>query len=95
MNVFAGKKVYETNWTVKETRNFTAEEIAMVDKATVIESPEGYGNSVCFVMKAGGKTFIPMSRDSKAGVGEEINLSTAKIITLCKSGEADIERIEA
>lgn len=53
-----------------------------------------FGNSVCFFMKAGGQTFIPLSITAKKGVGESVDLRNAKILTLTKSGEADIIRVE-
>lgn len=91
MNVFSSLKVYAGKWSVKSTRNFTEEEINSVDTAFVV--PSGYGNSVQFMMKAGGITFIPLDQNSTLGVGEVVDLQKAKIITLCKSGEADIYRV--
>ena len=93
MSSFSTLNVYATKWMVKNVRNFTAEEQSLVNEAVVV--PSQYGNSVCFMMKAGGQTFIPLSTTSSKTVGESINLSTAKIVTLGKPGEADILRIEA
>lgn len=93
MNIFASLQVYAGKWSVKEARKFTAEEISQVESAYVV--PSQYGNSVCFMMVGGGKTFIPLSQNSSKSVGEEIDLSDAQILTLEKSGEADIWRIEA
>ena len=69
----------------------------MVTKAVVVESQNGYGNSLCLHLKSGGHTFIPMSTTAKKGIGEEVNLSDSatKLITLSKTGEADIYRVEA
>lgn len=67
--------------------------MAAVQSATVV--PSQYGNSVCFVMVSGGQTFIPLSSTSNLGVGDSVNLSTARLLTLEKSGEADIYRVEA
>jgi hypothetical protein len=44
-------------------------------------------------MKNGGLTFIPLSQDSSLGIGEEVDLTKAKVLTLGKSGEADIFRV--
>lgn len=81
----------ELGWTVKETRPFNAEEIAMVRRAEVV--PSDYGNSVCFFMQTGGQTYIPLSKQSKLTVGDELDISTAKLITLYRKGEKDIVRV--
>ena len=78
---------------LKTSRAFTAEEQAAVKSATVVASQ--YGNSVCFMMANGGQTFIPLSSTSSLGVGDSVDLSTAKLLTLEKQGEADIYRVEA
>ena len=91
MNIFSNLKVYGGKWSVKSSHTFSAEELALVSKAQVVESQ--YGSSCCFFMKNGTTMFIPMSSDSKSEVGDFINLSTAEILTLEKQGEADITRI--
>lgn len=91
MNLFSSLKVYGGKWAQKSSRKFSAEEKAVVSKAQVVESQ--YGNSCCFFMTNGTTMFVPMSTDSKSGVGDFINLDEAEIITLEKSGEKDIERI--
>jgi hypothetical protein len=94
MNIFSSLRVYAGKWAVKgEPRNFTQEEIAAVKQAVVVSSE--YGLSVCFFMKSGGQTYIPLSTTSTKGSGETINLATAKLVTLCKEGESDIYRVEA
>ena len=65
----------------------------MVEKATVEDSM--YGTSVCFFMKSGGRTYVPLSRDCDLPVGTQVNLDTVKVLTLQKSGESDIQRIVA
>lgn len=92
MNVFATLRTYEEKWTVKEKRNFTEVEISAVKDNVVVESE--YGNSVCFFMVSGGQTYIPLSNDATVGVGESIDMDKAKLITLSKTGENDILRVE-
>lgn len=92
MNIFSSLRVYAGKWSVKASRAFTAEEMAAVQSATVV--PSQYGNSVCFMMIGGGQTFIPLSSTSSLGIGDTVNLSTAKLLTLEKQGEADIYRVE-
>lgn len=93
MNIFSTLKVYATGWNLKSSRAFTDEEIKAVQSAHVVDSQ--YGSSVCFLMVGGGQTFIPLSTNSQLSVGEEVNLSNAKLLTLSKQGEADIFRVEA
>jgi len=93
MNIFNSLKTYAASWNVKETRGFSAEEIDAVKSAEVVASQ--YGTSCCFMMKAGGSKFIPMSRDASAAVGQSIDLTKAKLVVLSKDGEADILRVEA
>ena len=84
-------------WTVKTTRPFDAEEIAAVDVADVVDSK--YGLSVRFKMNAGDHTgdytYIPLCEYSLLKSGDTIDMTTAKLITLCREGEDDIYRVEA
>ena len=93
MNIFDGLQVYGGKWNVTSERNFDAEEIAAVKKAEVVASE--YGNSVCFFMHGGGQTYIPLSNQSNLGVGDTVDLTKAKILTLHRDGNADITRIDA
>ena len=91
MNLFSGLRVYGGKWAEKASRKFTQDELALVTKAQVVESQ--YGNSCCFFMANGTTMYVPMSTDSKSGVGDIINLNEAEIVTLGKVGEKDIQRI--
>ena len=92
MSIFDKLEVYAAKWAKTASRGFQAEEIAAVKNAVVVESD--YGNSVCFFMKAGGRTYLPLSTESTYEVGDKVDLTSAKLITLSKSGEADISRVE-
>lgn len=92
MNIFSSLRVYAGKWMLKASRAFTQEEQDAVSSATVV--PSQYGNSVCFMMKSGGQTFIPLDQSSNLGVGESVDLSKAELITLGKDGEADIFRVK-
>lgn len=92
-NIFASLRTYAGKWAEKSRRAFSAEEVAAVSNAVVVNS--NYGLSVCFMMKSGGQTFIPLSTTSSKGVGETVDLSAATLVTLEKQGEADIVRVEA
>lgn len=91
MSIFAGLRLYAGKWAEKARRNFTAEEINEVDHAVVVES--NFGKSVCFFMKSGGNHYIPLDNSSDLGIGENVDVSKAQLITLCKQGEADILRV--
>ena len=93
MNIFSALRVYAGKWNVKETRDFTQEEMDAIDTASVVDSQ--YGMSVCFFMKSGGQTYIPLSNDSSKSVGDTIDLKTAKLLTLGRQGESDIFRVKA
>ncbi|MBQ9603189.1 MAG: hypothetical protein IJR42_05210 [Paludibacteraceae bacterium] len=81
-----------SQWTIKESRSFTQKEIDSVTSNIIVESE--YGKSVCFTMKSGGQTYIPLYTSSAANVGESIDMRQVKVLTLGKTGEADILRIK-
>jgi len=91
--IFQTLQVYGGNWQVVNSRNFDSEEIAAVAKAEVVASE--YGKSVCFFMKGGGMTYIPLSTQSSLTVGDAVDINTAKLLTLHRDGSADINRVEA
>jgi hypothetical protein len=93
MNIFSSLRVYACKWAVSNSRSFAQEEIDAVDHASVVDSQ--YGSSVCFFMKSGGQTFIPLSTNSSLGLGDEVDLTKAKLLTLHRDGDADIYRVEA
>lgn len=91
-NIFAGLRQYAGKWAVSGSRKFSEEEKNAVSSNSIVESQ--YGLSVCFYMKNGGMTFIPLSTNSTKGKGESINLDSANLVTLSKAGESDIVRVE-
>jgi len=91
MNIFAALKKYGSEYELKDKRDFEESEKAQVKSASVVLST--YGKSVCFIMKSGGQTYVPVSRDSVVNIGDTVDLDKAKILTLEKDGET-INRIE-
>lgn len=91
MNIFNAIKVYSGKWQVKNTRNFTQEEIDAVKSASVVDSQ--YGLSVCFILWSGGQSYIPLDQNSTKSVGDTIDLSKAQLLTLGREGDADIMRV--
>lgn len=90
--VFDGLQSYAGSWEEVGRRNFSSEEINAVSRAVVKDST--YGLSCCFLMKSGVQKFIPMSSNSKYGLGEVVDMTTAKVVTLHRDGDGDIIRIE-
>lgn len=90
-NVFATLTNYAGNWTVTNRRDFNEEEKAAVKSASVVSSQ--YGSSVCFIMKSGGQTYIPVSRDSELAVGDTVDLDKVQLLTLHRDGDGDIVRV--
>lgn len=91
-NIFSSLRVYAGKWMLKSSRALSQEEKNAVSSATVV--PSEFGNSVCFMMKSGGQTFIPLDQNSSLRVGESVDLSKAELITLGKDGENDIYRVK-
>lgn len=81
-----------TKWHVKEERPFTAEEINAIQNAVVVANQ--YGKSVCFYMKAGGQSYIPLTHDSEIGVGESVDIRNLHLLTLAREGDCDIMRVK-
>lgn len=90
-NVFANLTNYAGNWAIINRRDFNAEEKAAVKSAHVVSSQ--YGSSVCFLMRSGGQTYIPVSRDSNFAVGDNIDLDKVQLLTLHRDGDGDIVRV--
>lgn len=92
MNIFAGLQKYAQKYDVKESRLFDAEELAIISSAKVV--PSQYGLSVCFYMKSGCQQFIPLSTNSVAKVGDVVDVTTCRVLTLDRDGADTINRIE-
>ena len=84
---------YSGKWEVKSTIKMSTNDINSVESTVIV--PSQYGLSVCFLMKAGGKKFLPISNDCNLSEGDTIDLKNAEIVTLCRDGEKDIYRIKA
>ena len=93
MNIFNSLRVYAGKWSEKDARAFAPEEIAAVQQAKVVESQ--YGLSVCFFMKEGGQTYIPLDQNSNLAIDALVDLTKAQLVTLQRPGEKDIFRVRA
>ena len=93
MNIFSALRIYAGKWSEKNVRDFTSDEVAAVEQAKVVESQ--YGFSVCFFMKGGGQSYIPLDQNSSLGIDAVVDLTKAKLVTLQRPGEEDIYRVRA
>ena len=78
-------------WRIKETRPFSPDEIAAVERAEVVNTQ--YGRSVCFHMKRGEDVLIPLSNMSTLNPGDVVDVTKAKFLTLHRDGDEDIIRV--
>lgn len=85
-------RTYAGSWSEAGREKLSKAEVAQVASATVVEGQ--YGLSMCFVMKAGGKKFMPLSRDSQLEEGDSVNIKSVEIITLERDGDEDIYRAD-
>ena len=92
MHIFSSLTVYGS-WNVAGEESFSTEDISAIESATVV--PSQYGSSVCFVFKQGGKSYIPLANDSNLQVGDSVDLTKAKVLSLTKDGKTFIPRLSA
>lgn len=85
-------RTYAGSWSEAGREKLSKAEVAQVESATVVEGQ--YGLSMCFVMKAGGKKFMPLSRDSQLEEGDSVDVKSVEIITLERDGDEDIYRAD-
>lgn len=93
MNIFSGLK-YWTPWSVVDKRNLTQEEKESVKSAEIVESD--FGMSVCFTLINGETSEVPLSTNSnsKAHIGDIVDVNSISIITLHNDYDEEIHRIE-
>lgn len=92
MNIFNDLIKYAGKWSVKSSRNFNSEEKSCIVDAEVVVS--NFGLSVKFTLDDGTFSFIPLSKSSALTEGEKVDMEKALLVTLCKPGEKDINRVE-
>lgn len=84
---------YYRGWKVTNKRPFTDEEIKQVKAALVVQTKAGY--SVKFIFNdARSKKYIPVDEKSNVSICVIIDLNTAMLLTLSKSGHDDIYRVQ-
>lgn len=91
-NIFAGLRAYAGSWEVASVRSLNELEKGLIKRAEIVRSD--YGNSACFFMANGTKTFIPMDQNYTAkGVGESLDLDKIEILKLVREGDSPINRV--
>lgn len=85
-------RTYAGSWSEAGREKLSKAEVAQVESAEVVEGQ--YGLSMCFLMKAGGKKFMPLSRDSKLEEGDSVDIKSVEIITLERDGDDNIYRAD-
>lgn len=85
-------RTYAGSWSEASRDKLSKAEVAQVESAEVVEGQ--YGLSMCFIMKSGGKKFMPLSRDSQLEEGDKVNVQSIEIVTLERDGDDDIYRAD-
>lgn len=85
-------RTYAGSWNEASRDKLSKTEVTQVKSVEVVESQ--YGLSMCFVMKTGGKKFMPLNRDSQLEEGDSVDIKSVEIITLERDGEDDIYRAD-
>lgn len=85
-------RTYAGSWSVTEKSKLAAGEIKLVDSVEVISSD--YGLSMCFMMKAGGRKYVPLSKDCELSEGDIVDPKSIEILTLERDGDEPIYRAE-
>ena len=85
-NVFNTLTVYGESWEVVSERPFNSAELDAIKEAQVTEGT--WGKSLCFFMKRGGTTYIPISdRGQMPAVGTKVDLANCTYVRLTRDGE--------
>ena len=92
-SIFDSLRKYAGSWQVTNRVNFSDDEINAVSRTEVV--PSEFGLSVCFFFKAGGRAYLPVSRDSiEVEIGQSVDLKKCECLTLSREGDDDIMKIE-
>ena len=93
MGLLSKLRVYPGKWNETNRESFDESDIQSVVSNEVV--PSEYGNSVKLVKKDGQVSFLPISNTSReVAVGESVDLAKCFLLTLSRTGDDDIYRIE-
>lgn len=92
MSILDKIRTYAGSWREASRDKLSKAEQASIESVEVVGGQ--YGLSMCFLMKAGGKKFIPLSRDSDLEEGDSVKISSVELITLERDGDDNIYRAD-
>lgn len=93
MGILSSLRSYRDKWNVTGRSQFDASELQSIESNEVV--PSEYGNSVKLVKTNGEISYLPISNTSKdVLIGESVDLSKCFVLTLSRTGDDDIYRIE-
>lgn len=93
MGILSSLRTYRGKWNVSDRQKFDASELESIESNEVV--PSEYGNSVRLNKKNGEVAFLPISNTSKdVNIGESVDLAKCFVLTLSRTGDDDIYRIE-
>ena len=93
MGILSSLRTYRGKWNVSDRQKFDASELESIESNEVV--PSEYGKSVRLTKKNGEVAFLPISNTSKdVNIGESVDLAKCFVLTLSRTGDDDIYRIE-
>lgn len=94
MGILSKLRSYNGKWNVASKTAFSTEDLAEISSNEIV--PSEYGKSLKLNRVNGQVSYIPVSNtcEEKAEVGKSIDLSKCFILTLSRSGDEDIYRVE-
>ena len=101
-NIFSGLQHHQSISPKRKISGFFGEvsnvrllndlEKKLLKRAEIVSSD--YGNSCCFYMKNGTKTFLPMDQYYKGkGIGKSFDIDKIEIVTYVRDGDSPINRV--
>lgn len=93
MGILSSLRSYRGKWNVSDRQKFSESDLKEIESNEVV--PSEFGNSVKLTKTNGEISFIPVSNTSKdVEIGESIDLTKCFVLTLSRTGDDDIYRIE-
>lgn len=80
MHIFSSLRLLVPHWVAKSSRYLTYEEVQSVLYAEIV--PADYWPSVKFHLNTGKSSYIPLSSESTANIGDIVDPSEIRVLTL-------------
>lgn len=96
MGFLDSRRTYAGNWAVTAREKLDKDDVKAISRIEVVEKEQDWGTSIsmCFFMKAGGKKFVSLSRDSELEVGDSVDPKSVEVLTLERDGEEPIFKVD-